>query len=244
MARTVTARSLLVGVFRLLGITAQGEEPSAAELLEGFGRLNELVDAWATQRLTMQVTTRTEYALVSGQASYTIGPAALTPDWTGARPEFVDAVTLVLASSTPDTEIPLSPLTTAAYQAIAQKAMENALPTAWYYEPTMPVGTFTFWPVPDTAANAVAVYAPQTLAQFATLTTEYVMAPGYTTAIRYNLAKMIAPEYGKALTAEIAVGAVESLGDIKRLNVPMMDLALDPGLLPRTGRYGYNIYTD
>jgi hypothetical protein len=244
MARTVTARSLLVGVFRLLGITAQGEDPSSAELIEGFDRLNEMVDGWATQRLTMQTVTRTQYALVSGQASYTIGPAALTPDWTGARPEFVDSVALLLASSTPDTEIPLAALTEAAYQGLAMKDMENSLPTAWYYEATMPTGTFTLWPVPDTADNSIIVYAPAALSQFAALTTEYVLAPGYTDAIRYNLAVRLAPEYGRQLSPDVALLAADTLGNIKRLNVAMVDLSCDPALLPRVGRYGYNIQTD
>jgi hypothetical protein len=246
MARTVTARSLIVGTMRLLGVTAQGEEPSSAEMLEAFDRLNEMVDSWATQRLTMQVVSRSQYDLVAGQATYTIGPTGTvpTPDWIGARPESVDLVTLLLSYATPETELPLGALTEMAYQAIQQKTLENSQPTAVYYEATMPSGTFSFWPVPNTAINPVIVYAPQALAQFAALTTSYVMAPGYVTALRYNLAKMLAPEYGKALTAEIAMGASDALGDIKRLNVPMMDLGFDPGLLPHTGRYGYNINTD
>src|SRR6188474_3689472 len=106
MARTITPRSLIVGVFRLLGITAQGEDPSSAELLEAFDRLNELIDAWSTQRLTMRVTTRATYPIVAGQATYTIGPAGTipTPDWTGERPTAIEAVAWLLETSTPTTE--------------------------------------------------------------------------------------------------------------------------------------------
>jgi hypothetical protein len=246
MARTVTARSLIVGTFRLLGITAQGETPNANELLEAFDRLNEMVDGWSTQRLTMRVVTREQYALVSGQASYTIGPAGTTPtpDWIGARPEFVDSVALVLSSSTPEVEIPLGAMTEQAYQALTIKTMENSLPTLWYYDATMPSGTFTVWPVPNTADNPVVVYAPQATAQFPALATEVVLPPGYTDALRYNLAVRLAPEYGRQLSPEIALLAADTLGNIKRLNVGMVDLGFDPGLLPVSGRYGYNILTD
>ena len=165
MARTITPRSLIVGVFRLLGITAQGEEPTAAELLEAFDRLNELIDAWSTQRLTMRVTSRHQYALVAGQASYTIGPVGSTPtpDWIGARPTTVDSVALLLSTSTPETEIPMSELTEAAYQAIAQKTLSNSQPTLWYYETTMTPGRFWVWPTPTTSANPLIIYAPEAL---------------------------------------------------------------------------------
>jgi len=246
MARTITPRSLVVSVFRLLGITAQNEDPTSAELLEAFDRLNELIDAWSTQRLTMRVTTRAEYALVAGQGSYLIGPLGSlpAPDWVGPRPEFVESVALLLTSSTPETEIPLSELTEAAYQAIAQKDLANSQPTLFRYEPTMPCGTFTLWPIPDTSANPVIVYAPQALSQFVGLTTAYIMAPGYTRALRYNLAKELATEYGRQLPPDIASAAADSLSDIKRLNTSMTDLAVDAGLLPVSGRYSYNIASD
>jgi len=246
MARTITPRSLLVGTFRLLGITAQGEDPTANELLEAFDRLNELIDAWSTQRLTMQVTTRAEYALVAGQAAYTLGPVGTvpTPDWLGARPEFVESMALLLTSSTPTTEIPLSDLTEAAYQAIAQKDLANSQPTLFRFEATMPAATFTLWPVPDTAANPIILYAAEALQQFTGLTTSYILAPGYTRALRYNLARELATEYGRQLPPDIASAAAESLSDIKRLNTPMADLGMDAGLLPVSGRYSYSITTD
>lgn len=246
MARTITPRSLIVGVFRLLGITAQGEDPNANELMEAFDRLNELIDAWATQRLTMRVTTRSQYALVAGQAAYTLGPTGTvpTPDWIGARPEFVESVALLLTSSTPNTEIPMSELTEAAYQAIAQKDLANNQPTLFRFESTMPAATFTLWPVPDTAANPLIVYASEAMAQFVGLTTTYILAPGYTRALRYNLARELATEYGRQLPPDIASTAAESLSDIKRLNTVMSDLAVDPALLPVAGRYGYNIQSD
>jgi hypothetical protein len=246
MARSITPRSLIVGVFRLIGVTAQNEDPTSAELLEAFDRLNELIDAWSTQRLTMRVTTRAEYALVAGQGSYLIGPLGSlpAPDWVGPRPDFVESVALLLTSSTPETEIPMSELTEAAYQAIAQKDLANSQPTLWRYEPTMPCGTFTVWPIPDTSANPLIVYAAEALQQFVGLTTTYILAPGYTRALRYNLAKELATEYGRQLPPDIASAAAESLSDIKRLNTSMVDLGMDSGLLPVSGRYSYNVNTD
>ena len=244
MSRSITPRSLIVGVFRLLGITAQGEEPTSAELLEAFDRLNELIDAWSTQRLTMRVTGRTAYPLAAGQATYTIGPTGTTPtpDWIGERPTRVEAVAYLLTTSTEPTEIAMSELTEPAWQAIAQKSLSNTQPTLWTYETTMAAGTLTVWPVPSVSGTVV-LYTPEALAQFTALTTEVVMPPGYVRALRYNLARELAPEYGLGVSPEIATSAAEALSDLKRLNTPMTDLGMDAGLLPR-GTGGYNILTD
>ena len=244
MARTVTAQSLITGVFRTLGILGQGETPTSPMLLDAFTRLNELVDAWGLERLTQRVVTRQEFALVAGQASYTIGPAALTPDWTAPRPDSVATVALLLTDTTPNTELLLGEMTEAAYQTLMQKGLEGTMPSLWRYEPTMPTGTFTFWPVPESSTYSIVIYVPEALAQFATLTTEYLLAPGYTRALRYNLAREISGEYGRELTADIAGKALESLAALKRWNVPMIDLALDPGLTAQHSRSTYNIYTD
>lgn len=245
MARTVTGHSLILGVFRLLGITAQGESPTSPEIVEAFDRLNELLDAWAIDRLLQRVVERSTYALVASQGTYTLGPTGTvpTPDWIGAYPTTIDGVAWIIPGSSPATEIPLSDLTLQAYQGIAQKDLTAAMPTAVMFDLTMPAATFTFWPVPDAVAD-VAVYAATSVVQFATLTTPYVMAPGYVRALRYALAMEIAAEYGATLTPEQMATARESLSAIKAVNVPMMDLALDAGLTPNTGSYGYSIRTD
>lgn len=245
MAITTNARALITGVFRLLGITAQGETPTSAEVIEALARLNEMLDGWALQPQTMRTVGRHVFDLVASQSAYTIGVTADTPDWElAARPTTIQNVTLLLTNATPDTEIPLSELTEAAYQAIQQKDLENSLPTAWYYEATMPTATLQLWPVPTDASNQIVLYVPEAAAQFANLVTEYTFAPGYVDALRYNLARRLAPEYGVTFRPDLAILADETLGHVKRQNVPLVDLALDPGLLPMCGRYGYNIYTD
>ena len=242
MAIPTSAQTLIVGVFQMLGITAQGEQPTADELWTGFARLNEMVDGWGLERLTHQVTTRTVYPLVAGQASYTIGPAGTvpTPDWIGPRPTFVEAVALVLTIGAPPyTETPLGELTDRAALGVAQKDLTSTQPTTWLYQETMPAGTFTFWPVPSVATNPVAIYTQTGLAQFADLVTTYTLAPGYMRALRYNLAREIAHEFGKELAASLDLLAQQSLAAVQAANVPMLDLRVP---FVHGGRY--NIFTD
>jgi hypothetical protein len=245
MPLTTSAQSLVVSVFRMLGISAQAENPNAPELMDGYARLNEMIDAWAIDRLTQRLVSRTEWPTVAGQASYTIGPADITPvpDWVGPRPEFVETVTLLLTNSTPHTEIPLGEFTDGTYMSVMQKALPNSQATAWKYDPTAPAGTFTFWPVFDSATYPVVVYAVQVLPLFANLTTQYVLRSGYLRALRYNLAREIAHEFGRELPPGVMQLAIESKLALDASNVPMLDLGVDPGLTPTAGRSAFNIWT-
>lgn len=240
MAVTLTAQTLIKDALLLIQAIAPGEQPTGPELSDALRRLNELIDSWQTQRLTMRVVRREVLDLVADQASYTIGPDG---DVDVDRPTFLENVRLLLTSSTPSTEIPLGEFTEAAWQAVAQKDLTNPLPTNYYYEATMPTATLTVWPVPTDASNDLVLYWPEVLEQFETLTASVTLAPGYARALRYNLAVELAPEYGKPMSAALVIGAADALGDIKRLNVSMTDLALDPGLISDR-RGGYNINTD
>src|SRR6187200_1131218 len=92
---TFTARNLVERTLKLLGVVAQGETPSSPELSDGWKALNELVDAWATQRLIIYTVQRnTALSLVSGTASYTIGP--VSADLIAARPVFDPTVSLLI----------------------------------------------------------------------------------------------------------------------------------------------------
>ena len=240
MAVTLTANTLIRDALLLIGAISQGESPTAAESQDSFRRLNELVDAWQLERLTQQVVTRAVADIVASQSTYTVGTGG---DFDTPRPVFVESCALLLTSTTPETEVPLSPLTEAAYQALTQKTLENTQPTAYYYDATMPTGSLFVWPVPTDAANDLVLYVSAVLAQFATPTTSYTMAPGYAKALRTNLALELAPEFGRPVTPGILQMAGDALTAVKRANMPMMDLGIDPALVP-VGRDRYNIFTD
>lgn len=239
MAITTTAQTLVKDAMKLIGALAQGEEPTAGEFEDGFNRLNELVDYWATQRLTQQTILRTVVDIVADQVSYTVGSGG---DVDIARPEYVDDVRLLYTTSDPENEQGLVRLTDQDWQRVALKAMTNTQPTAWYYRNTMPTGTLYLWPIPDNSTNDFVVYTPTALTQFAAQSTSYTLAPAYARALRINLAVTLAPEFGRTLDPLILLQANEALGSLKRLNVPMVDLDLDPALTPSRGVW-WNILT-
>jgi hypothetical protein len=237
---TTTAQAIIRGALLQIGVIAQGESVEASLSADAFSRLNELVDAWATQRLTQRTVTQATTGIVASQASYTVG---LTGDFNIARPTFLDSCALLLTNTTPNTELPLSPMTEMAYQAIAQKTLTNSQPTSWYYEASSPLGTITLWPVPTDASNDLVIYVSDQLAAFTTQTASVTLTPGYARALRLALAVEMAPECGRAVSDQLRFMAADALGDLKRLNVSMADLSMDPALTV-TSQGGYNIYTD
>jgi hypothetical protein len=237
---TTTAQTLIKDALLLIGAVAQGESVPAAANQDGFRRLNELVDAWSIQRLTMTQVDRATTAIVADQDTYTIGPNG---DFDIVRPTAIADLRLILNSATPPVEIPMGQLTDAAYQALAVKTQTNPLPTQYYYQPTLPLAQVVVWPVPTDATNELALYYAAVLAQFDTLTAGVVLPPGYARALRYGLALELAPEFGRPVTQDLVVKAQDSLRDIKLQNVSMMDLGMDAGLLSGSGGW-YDITTD
>lgn len=70
---TVTAQQLVSDALRMLGVHGTGQTLEADDVQVGLRMLNELIDAWGTQRLTMPALVRTVVPLTVGQTVYTIG---------------------------------------------------------------------------------------------------------------------------------------------------------------------------
>ncbi len=238
--RTVTLEGLVTGSLRLLGVYAPGEAPNPLEVTQGGLVLNDLIDDWATQGLTIPTTTRETFPLVIGQQDYTIGVGG---NFNTVRPQSIDAIAVVYnIGLATEYEIPLDELTYDAYIGISVKLLQSTFPTQFYYEPTYSasVGTIFMWPIPN-QATVVAVYAGRILAQFdeANPTTAVILPPAYARALRYNLALDLLPEYPRpddSAVARIERIAKESLGNLKRQNEPVS--VLDSG-----GDFGGSVWS-
>jgi len=87
-----------------------------------------------------------------------------------------------------------------------------------YAEQAYPLDNLNFWPVPNTGVNNVVLYSWKPLAELALITTVLSLPPGYERALKFALAVELAPEFGKALSDNVAALAIESKAAIKRMN--------------------------
>ena len=234
----MTALDLITAAMKRIGVLDASEAPTGQEANDGLERLNDLIDGWGTERLTMYTSLRTTWPLVSGQAAYTVGAGG---DVNIARPIYVDDLQFIDTSQTPDLEMPLGLLTVDAYAAIPQKAQTSTYPSFAYYNLTYPLATITFWMVPTSNTLEGVIYAPVAMSEMA-LSTTISLPPGYRRFLRDNLAVELSSEYSVDPAPSLIQSAIDSKADVKRANIRLMDLSVDAMWKPRHGQY--NIFSD
>lgn len=241
---TTTGRAIVEGSLRLLGVVGVGQAMSAEDLTLGLDALNSFTDALGTNRNSIYAVGRTVTTAADGEESYSIGLTSPASDFPQARPLWIEnAAYLNPGSSDPDVEIPLAILTDQSYEAQQTKNQENSLPSTLYYQPTSgQAGTIILWPILTQDVDIV-LYVPTALEQF-DRTTSVVLPPGYDRMYRYNLALELAPSFAQAnpgVLQMIGRVASESLADVKRANIRMRDLRVDPAILSANRPY-WNIF--
>lgn len=224
-----------------IGVRSAGETLPADIGADALAALNRMMDAWATERLTIPNIVRTTWTISANDGDYTVGTGA---NINIARPVFVDHVNFIETSANPDVELPLQKLTEAGYAGIVSKAQTSVYPLAWYYNPTVATGTLILWPTPTSSTLQGAIYVPTAVAQFASLAATITLPNGYQRAIVKNLAVDLAPSFSRQVDPELKAQARESKADIKRANKRDADLSFEAGALVNNGGGHYNIKTD
>lgn len=223
-----TARALIASTLRLLGVLASNEPMPAAEAFDGLQTLNQLVDSWSNERLTIYVTTRLEVPLVGGQALYTWG----IPGGDILQPRPVQVEGAVLSLQGQELEWPLTPYSQTEYAALPLKTLTTLYPQLWQYTPTFPLGELRLWPVPQ-EAHTLGVWPWVPLTRFADLDALVQFPPGYERALRAGLACDLSVEYGKEISPSIAAMLAEAKSSLKRTNTIVPTLGLDPAFSGR-----------
>jgi len=159
------------------------------------------------------------------------------------RPVYLDHVNLLDTSVNPDQEIPLTPLTDDAWALLPLKDQTSTWPTSYYYNPTDPYGTITFWPVPTGSNLQAVVYVPSPMTQFAAVTDTFTAPPGYRRMLTTNLALELCPSYDRQPSPLLVQQARDSMAVVKAANFRMADLSFDRGALCGAGRPWFNIRT-
>lgn len=228
-----TARDLIRRSLQLVGVLSESQTPTAGQLQDGLSDLNEMLQSWSTENLTIFSKEREEFTLPSGNGSPTMGPT--TGIFTTTRPLEVEAVTVKEGTI----EVPVEILSFKQWSEVSDKSQTSSIPTKMFPDYTNPLVTLNFWPVPS-ESKTVVIYSRKALT---TLTADTVLAypPGYSRAIRYNLAIEMSSEYNIPASAEVLKIANESKASIKKINSKARILSVDPAITARGLRA--NIFT-
>jgi hypothetical protein len=231
---TYTAGQQIERALRLLGVLAEGETPSAATSQDALMALNQMIDSWQTERLSVFSTQDQIFTWPAGLISRTLGPSG---DFIGLRPILLDDSTYFRAPTNVSYGIKF--INQQQYNGIAVKTVTSTYPQVMWVNMTFPNIEMYVYPRPtqDLEFHFVSV---QELNNPANLSTVLYYPPGYLRAFTYNLAMEFAPEFGVEPSPQVQRIAMTSKRDLKRINNPDDVMALPYALV--ANRQRFNIY--
>jgi hypothetical protein len=202
MPTTVT--QLIHSAMRLIGAIASGEVLESNELNDGLASLNQMLSSWNTEGASLVARQRMQVAITTTN-SFSLP----------TRPIKIDAA----SASISGVDSPLEIVDAAGWEAIPvpEKQMQSIFIRRLYCDYQFPSATVYIWPTPRQAGTLeLWVYAVMT--QFANLTDTVTMPEGYEAGLRFNLAVVLAPEYGRPIDQTVLANAQNFKASLVQLN--------------------------
>jgi hypothetical protein len=212
---STTAGDQINGALRLIGQLAEAETPSAATAEDALATMNQMIDSWNTERLSVFSTQDQIFSWLPGFMTRTLGP---TGDFVGNRPILVDDSTYFRDPAS-GISFGIKLINQQQYNGIAVKTVTSTYPQVMFVNMTYPNITMTVYPVP-TKVLEWHIVSVQELTTPALLSTPLAFPPGYLRAFKYNLACELAPEFGVEPSPTVQRIAMTSKRNLKRINNP------------------------
>jgi len=230
-----TAGDIITGALRLLGVVAEGESPSPESAADALSAMNQMIESWNTERLSVFATEDQIFSWPATVISRTMGP---TGDFVGNRPITIDDSTYFKDPST-GVSYGLKLINQQQYNGIALKTVRSTYPQVMWVNMEYPNISMTIYPKPTRLLEWHFV-SVQELSNPATLATELHFPPGYLRAFVYNLAMEIAPEFGVEPSPQVQRIAMTSKRNLKRINNPDDIMSMPYSLIATRQRF--NVY--
>lgn len=217
-----TATALIRQALGHLRVRAAGETVGGDDAADALDVLNTMIDAWRLESLNAYTTQTLTGTLAAGAQSISVGPSqalhsAVRPTRFGLGSTFRTAAGI---------DYPMRPVTEHEYTRLPPQTTALG-PAYFHYRPEVPYGTLWFYPSPA-AAVTLRMVAQVQVEQFAGLTLDYPLAPGYAQAIAYSLAEHLAAMFDVAVPVQVAAHAQRTRQAVKRLNHVTPQLNAEP----------------
>lgn len=210
-----TAADQINGALRLIGMLAEGETPSAATSQDALTALNQMIDSWNTERLSVFSTQDQVFNWPPNVLSRTLGP---TGDFVGNRPILLEDSTYFRDPAN-GISFGIKFINQQQYNGIAVKTVTSTYPQVIWVNMTYPDVEMYVYPKPTKVLEWHFVSVEE-LTKPALLTTALAFPPGYLRAFKYNLACEIAAEFGVEPSPTVQRIAMTSKRNLKRINNP------------------------
>lgn len=240
-----TCLDLITDSLQRIGSYAAGETISAADAEQCRLRLNRMIDSWSNESLMCYAILQQSVALVANQITYTIGED-VAADVNATRPiRVITGPGAAFLKDSNDNRYPVDVLPRDKWNEIWNLTRVNSnLPDTMYYDPKYPLGEINVNPSPNGTNITLFWNSYLQLTEFAALTTEVVLPPGYELLIVDNLAVGIWRYFkddASQIPADLMRDAMVAKGNIKRSNMRENIAEFDRIL---QGSTTFNIYAD
>lgn len=230
-----TAGDQINAALRLIGQLAEGETPSAATSQDALAALNQMIDSWSVERLSVFNTQDQVFTWPTDEIVRTLGP---TGNFVGLRPVLLDDATYYRDPAT-NVSFGIKFINQQQYDGIAVKTVTSTYPQVLWVNMEYPDIRLTIYPKPTRPLEWHFISA-QELTQPAILSTDLTFPPGYLRAFKYNLACEIANEFGIEPPGNVMRIAMASKRNLKRINNPDDIMSLPYALVATRQRF--NVY--
>lgn len=198
-----TIRDDIEAAFRIIEELGEGMSLTAAQAQDALASLIIMIDSWSLRDSLIYTESVESFTLTAGDGEYTIGSGG---DFDTARPSTINTARIKDGSFyVQDLEI----VGKDRYSEV-DDGQSTGMPYLLWYDKNAPLGTIRLYPYPSTSYELQIYSNKPFLASSVALTDTLVLPAGYRRALRFNLAREIAPEYGKTLNPEAAKIARES----------------------------------
>lgn len=178
---------IITSALTAIGANAPGEPIEASLAQEAFTMLNDLLEMVSNEDF-MVLSIGETVATISGQTDWTIGPTGQIP---GIRPLVINSAFVRVSNI----DYPVAVLNIEQYEMIGLKQLNGPWPRALWYNSGTPNGTIKFWPKPS--AGEIHLFYDLPFTRFATINDTIQFQPGYAMWMRWALAELLMPGYGK-----------------------------------------------
>jgi len=229
----MTVLDLLTAALAELNVYDAGTPIPPDQAQFAFDRLNDYLDALATEGLIVYQVSRVTWTLTPSVASYTIGTGATINVARPVSPQAIVNIGFQDTSVSPVLEYSgLAILTPDEYAGLSLKTQMSPYPTRFYYNPTFGTtgfGTIMPFPIPTASNLQGVIYVPTPVTEFTSQSTTLALPPGYKRMLRLNLAVELAGAFQVQLPPGLEERAARAKSMVKAVNIRMTDLWVTPG---------------
>ena len=202
-----TARTLIKKAMQKAGILTKTETPSSDEASDALDTLNDLLASLANENLMVYYRATEQFSLVAGTATYTIGTGGT---FNTSRPVSIVSAYYRIG----DIDYPLTQISDENYDDYVDYKTLSSLSEVFTYDNGFPLGRMTLYPVPSGSWN-IYIRMEKPLTSL-TLDNDVELPPGWLQFLIYQLAVLLAPEYGVAIDPKI-----EQIANRSKYNVEL-----------------------